>query len=325
MYHSMCMDVLTDVLQSIHVTSLVTGRLELAAPWAFRLEGGRAGFYVVTRGTCWLEVDDSGEPLELAGGDFVLLPHGHGHALRDGRHSRAVPVSHVMRPCPKSGAGCQPGGVFQNQGDGPVTSLVGGCFLFEDGGRTPLASALPAVIHIRGDGGSPVKWLETSLQFMASEMASGQPGAETVVSRLADILFVQAVRAHLAQSDHEASGWLRAIVDPQIGQALALIHQQPEASWTVESLASRVAMSRSAFAARFSELVEEPPLTYLTRWRMHRATRLLRTSPANVGEIAARVGYEAEAAFNKAFKRWIGVPPGAYRRVPEAITPRPLP
>jgi AraC-like DNA-binding protein len=168
-----------------------------------------------------------------------------------------------------------------------------------------------------------VKWLETSLQFMASEMASGQPGAETVVSRLADILFVQAVRAHLAQGRAGATGWLRAIVDPRIGPALSLIHQRPEEPWTVEALASRVAMSRSAFAARFTALVEEPPLTYLTRWRMHRATRLLRTSPANVGEIAARVGYEAEAAFNKAFKRWIGVPPGAYRRAPTPVAARP--
>ena len=316
------MDVLADVLESIRVKALVSGRLELAAPWGFRMEGGRSGFYVVTRGSCWLQVDGVEPPIQLTGGDFVLLPQGHAHALRDSQHTRAVPVAHVMRACPKSAKGCQPGGVYQNEGDGPVTTVVGGCFQFEDGHLTPLASALPPIIHVKGDGGSPVKWLESTLQFVASEMASGHPGAELVVNRLADILLVQAVRTHLAQVGEHGTGWLRAIVDPQIGEALALIHQQPAEPWTVESLAGRVAMSRSAFAARFAELVQEPPLTYLTRWRMHRATRLLRGTEANVGEIAARVGYDAQAAFNKAFKRWIGVAPGAYRRAPSTASLR---
>jgi AraC-like DNA-binding protein len=265
-----------------------------------------------------LQVDGVEPPLQLSGGDLVLLPQGHSHALRDSQQTRALPASQIIRACPQAAKGCQPGGVFQNGGDGPLTTIVGGCFQFEDGHLTPLSSALPPIIHVKGDGGSPVKWLESTLQFVTSEMASGQPGAEIVVNRLADILFVQAVRTHLAQVGEHGTGWLRAIVDPQIGEALALIHQKPEEPWTVELLAGRVGMSRSAFAARFAELVQEPPLTYLTRWRMHRATRLLRGSEANVGEIAARVGYDAQAAFNKAFKRWIGVPPGAYRRAPSA-------
>jgi transcriptional regulator GlxA family with amidase domain len=148
-------------------------------------------------------------------------------------------------------------------------------------------------------------------------MALGEPGFETIVSRLADILVVQAVRANLAQSGG-CKGWLRALIDPQIGRALSLIHEKPEDDWTVESLASKVGMSRSAFAARFAQLVEEPPLTYLTRWRMQKASRLLETSHAGVAEVAKRVGYDAEAAFSKAFKRWIGVAPGAYRRTSES-------
>ena len=149
-------------------------------------------------------------------------------------------------------------------------------------------------------------------------MASGGLGFETIVSQLADILVVQAVRAHLAHGGGGCKGWLRALVDPQIGRALSLIHEKPEDDWTVESLASKVGMSRSAFAARFAQLVEEPPLTYLTRWRRQKASRLLETSPAGVAEVAKRVGYDAEAAFSKAFKRWIGVAPGAYRRAWEA-------
>jgi AraC-like DNA-binding protein len=174
------------------------------------------------------------------------------------------------------------------------------------------------VVQFKGDAGTAVRWLEANLQFVASEIASGEPGFETIVSRLADILVVQAVRAHLARDSAGCKGWLRALIDPQIDRALSLIHEKPEDDWTVESLASKVGMSRSAFAARFAQLVEEPPLTYLTRWRMQKASRLLETSHAGVAEVAKRVGYDAEAAFSKAFKRWIGVAPGAYRRTAES-------
>ncbi|MGH9317548.1 MAG: AraC family transcriptional regulator [Thermoanaerobaculia bacterium] len=316
------MDVLTDVLEAVHLKSLFYGRLELTAPWGLRMDGGRPGFYVVTRGTCWLEVENVEEPVQLAGGDFFLLLRGQAHAVKDSRETSTLPVADVLGKCSGGGKGCQPGGVRHYGGGGALTTLVGGFFLFEEGEKNPLLSSLPPVIHVKGDRGTTVQWLEANLQFVASEMASGQPGALTVVSRLADILFVQAVRAHLAQSGEGAKGWLRALVDPQIGEALGLIHEKPEEPWTVESLASRVAMSRSAFAARFAHLVEEPPLTYLTRWRMQRATRLLRTGQASVGEIARRVGYDAEAAFSKAFKRSIGVAPGAYRRTRAQATPR---
>jgi len=312
------MDVLTDALEAIHLKSVIHGRLELSAPWGFRVAFGRSGFYVVTRGNCWLEVEGVAEPVQLASGDFVLLPHAQAHVLRDSRRTRAAPASEVFARCPKSTQGCQPGGIRRYGGGGALTTMVGGCFLFEDGAQNPLVASLPPVVHVKGDGGRAVQWLEASLQFVASEMASGQPGAETVVSRLADILFVQAVRAHLAQSAPETTGWLRALVDPQIGAALGLMHEKPEEAWTVEALAARVAMSRSAFAARFAQLVGEPPLTYLTRWRMQKATRLLRGGRASIGEVASRVGYEAEAAFSKAFKRWTGVAPGAYRRAEAA-------
>ena len=318
------MDVLTDALEAIHLKSVIHGRLELSAPWGFRVDFGHSGFYVVTRGNCWLEVDGVDEPVQLASGDFVLLPHRQPHVLRDSRRTKAAAASEVFARCPKSTQGCQPGGIRRYGGGGALTTMVGGCFLFEDGAQNPLVASLPPIVHVKGDGGRAVQWLEASLQFVASEMASGQPGAETVVSRLADILFVQAVRAHLAQSADETTGWLRALVDTQVGAALGLMHEKPEEPWTVEALASRVAMSRSAFAARFAQLVGEPPLTYLTRWRMQKATRLLRDRHASIGEVASRVGYEAEAAFSKAFKRWTGVAPGAYRRA-EAASPSPLP
>jgi AraC-like DNA-binding protein len=245
----------------------------------------------------------------------VLLPKGQSHVLRDHAGSAVLPADEVFSGCPSKG-GCQPGGLLKHGGGGALTVLISGCFTFEDAGsRNPLIAALPAVLHVRGDLGAPTHWLEASLQFVASEMASGQPGAQTVVSRLVDILLVQAVRAHLEQIGDAANGWLRALVDPQVGAALSAIHQQPEAPWTVESLAERAGMSRSGFAARFTQLVEEPPLTYLTDWRMQKASRLLRASASGLGDIAGRVGYETEAAFSKAFKRWAGMAPGAFRRV----------
>ena len=219
-----------------------------------------------------------------------------------------------MSGCDRVEHAPQTGAIVRYGGGGAATTLVAGYFSTEKGAPNLLFDSLPPVVHVKGDAGTTVRWLEANLQFVASEMASGEPGFETIVSRLADILVVQAVRAHLAQSGGGCKGWLRALVDPQIGRALSLIHEKPEDDWTVESLASKVGMSRSAFAARFTQLVEEPPLTYLTRWRMQKASRLLETSHAGVAEIAKRVGYDAEAAFSKAFKRWIGVAPGAYRR-----------
>ena len=307
------MDVLTDVLESIHVRSLVAGRFEFTAPWGLRMTRGVPGFYVVTRGMFWLEVEGLGDPIQLAGGDFVVLPKGQAHVIRDNRRTKALPCEDVLNSCANR-KGCQPGGVFQYGGGGAATTIVGGAFRIDDAASNPLIRSLPPIIHVRNDRGTPVEWLEATLHFVASEMAAGQPGAATVVSRLADILFVHAVRAHLAHAGDNATGWLRALVDPQIGQALGLIHQQPEQTWTVESLAEQVGMSRSAFAARFMQLVEEPPLTYLTRWRMTKASRLLRIGRASIGEISGQVGYEAEAAFSKAFKRWHGVAPGAYRK-----------
>jgi AraC-like DNA-binding protein len=307
------MDVLTDALEAIHITSVVSGRLELSAPWGMRKAPKSPGFFVVIRGSAWFEMDGMDAPLQIGGGDLVLLPHGLAHSLRDSLSTPLVPAEQIFSGCPQR-KDCQPGGVFAYGGGGALTTVVGGKIQFEDGANNPLLRALPPMIHVRGDNGTPMPWLETCLRFIATEMASGQPGASTIVSRLADILFVQAIRAHVLTRGDEAKGWLRALSDPQIGRALSMIHEHPGAPWSVESLAAEVAMSRSAFSARFSELVEEPPLTYLTRWRMQRASKLLRSSDETIAGVAAKVGYDAEAAFSKAFKRWLGTAPGAYRR-----------
>lgn len=308
------MDVLTDVMQTVRVRSNLYGRSELTAPWGLRIGGecGHAGFHVVSRGSCWLEVDGVERQIALAGGDFVLLPTGRAHCLRDNPETPAVPVEEVVKdwdcrePLRYGGGG----------GGGVLTSMVWGCFEFEGGGRNPLIESLPPMILVRGDGGPSVQWLQSTLHFVASETASGLPGAETVANRLTDILFVHAIRAHIAgcpTSGSRATGWLRALADPKIGQALQLMHEAPQKDWSVGTLAEAVAMSRSAFAAQFSALVGEPPLRYLTAWRMKKASHmLLRGEP--IAAIASALGYETDAAFGKAFKREMGATPGEFRR-----------
>jgi AraC-like DNA-binding protein len=158
------------------------------------------------------------------------------------------------------------------------------------------------------------EWLQMTLRLLTTEMQNSRPGSETLVTRLLDIIFVQALRTWIESLPPEQNGWLSALRDPKIGTALGLMHREPQRSWSVETLASEVAMSRSPFAARFTALVGEPPLAYLTGWRMHLAETLLTRDGLNVGEVAGRIGYESEAAFSKAFKRHFGQSPLAHRR-----------
>jgi AraC-like DNA-binding protein len=192
--------------------------------------------------------------------------------------------------------------------------LVSGRIEYDDRGGSAIFGILPPIIVLRGELVRSVPWLEPTLRTLACEAASGRPGALTVVNRLAEVVLVQIVRGHLASVDSDTDGFLAALADRQIGAALSLIHQSPNLAWTVQELAARVAMSRSAFAARFTRLVGEPPLHYVARWRMQKARNLLRDGRATIGEVAEAVGYESEAAFSKAFKRAVGTAPGAYRR-----------
>jgi AraC-like DNA-binding protein len=177
-----------------------------------------------------------------------------------------------------------------------------------------LTALLPPVIQVQGWRSAESEWIASTLRLMASEARAPRPGGEEVITRLADILVIQAIRVWLEQESSSASGWLSALRDPQVGRALAMIHRDPVREWRVETLAAEVAMSRSAFAERFSRLVGEAPMQYVTRWRMYLALDALRDERATVGEIALRLGYGSEAAFSRAFKRFLGVSPGAARR-----------
>jgi AraC-like DNA-binding protein len=192
--------------------------------------------------------------------------------------------------------------------------LICGCFRFTDVRGDKLLAALPAVIHVRSEQTTAGPWLAQTIGLLADEASAERPGAATVVNRLCDALFVYVLRSHLACLPADETTWLRALVDPQIGSALRLIHAEPSAPWTVAKLAAGAGMSRSAFAARFTDLVGEAPIAYATRWRLRTAAIALRGTRRDVADVAASAGYESTAAFSKAFRRLMGQPPAAYRR-----------
>ena len=199
-------------------------------------------------------------------------------------------------------------------GGGAPTTIISGWFRFGQTSVKPLKRLLPELILVKADQAQTLA-LHATLQLLASEMAEPAPGSEVMVNRLADILFIQCVRAHIASSSETCkSGWLRAIFDPKIGAALKAMHEKVENPWTVETLAAAAGMSRSAFALRFKELLGETPLEYLTNWRMYKATGLLQEDDRKLFEVAKSVGYDSDAAFSKAFKRVLGVAPREYRR-----------
>jgi len=306
------MDVLTDVLQHLRLHSLVYGRLEFSAPWGLRFpdHAGHPHFYLVSRGSCRLELE-GGEPVDLGQGDLAFLPHGSAHVLRDQAGSKVVAADTVVKGCGEWDGARR----FQFGGGGAQTALLGGFFRFEQGAFRPFIQSLPKLIHVREDGQS-APWFEAVRKLVLVETAEGRPGAKIMVSRLADILFIQALRAHMSECRSKQGGWIEALQDPKVGAVLSRIHQDPGRDWSVESMAEAGGMSRSAFAARFSALVGEAPLAYLTRWRMDKAEALLaRQEP--VGRVAKQVGYASAAAFSKAFKRQRGLAPGGLRKAPE--------
>ena len=310
------MDPLDDVFAAMRVADALYARLEASAPWglATRRVDGTARFGLMVRGGCWLTLDDdpARAPVALAAGDCFVIPHGRPYTLRDAPTSPTVNCVDVVR--------ANVGGVVRigQPGSGAQTTVISGWFHFDMDAARPLMDWLPPLLHIRMDQDRN-RLLQAALQLLAMETAQRGLGSGLVASRLADIVFVQAVRAHIETLDAEAeTGWLAALSDRRIAAALHLLHANVAARLTVEALAAAAGMSRSGFALRFKEKVGQSPLDYLTRWRMFRARQMLRQTDKAMVDVAGAVGYESEAAFNKAFKRVTGAAPGACRRGAQA-------
>jgi AraC-like DNA-binding protein len=317
--HDPGVDVLTDVLASLGLVGRLFCRSVLSAPWGLSFPSGSFGyFHVVERGSAWLGgLPGRAKPIALSLGDFVVLPQGTGHSLADVPGRRIVPIRDLVQETQS-----ERGVLLVHGGGGPETSLLCGAFGFRRWNGHPLVSLLPSVIHMRSGAAGRSEWLDPTLQLLGSESLCTRPGHDTVVTRLIDVLFIQVLRAWLEEgAPRHGHGWLGGLRDSRIARALAAMHEKPGRAWTVRDLASRAGMSRSPFAAHFSSLVGEPPLSYLTRWRMQVAATLFQDDPElTIGHVASHVGYESEPAFNKAFKRATGITPGAFRRQKGSVT-----
>ena len=312
-------DPLAETLHMLRLTGTLYCRGVLTAPWAIaipKLEGVMT-FLVVTSGACWVELE-GGEPRLLQQGSLALLPHGTPHVLSSAPGLEGDPLFDL--PVEKVSQRYE---IVTHGGGGELTRTMYGVVRFDDVAAQHLLALLPDIIAIDAWDDQTGGWLQSTLLFIANEAASLKPGGETVIMRLSDVVVIQAIRSWLETSPTADTGWLKALRDPQIGKALALMHRSPGADWSVESLADRVGMSRSAFAARFSDLVGQAPLKYLTEWRMRVArSRLIDTADA-LSAISIDLGYQSEAAFGRAFKRVFGEPPGSVRRA-EPHRPDPI-
>ncbi|UJR85649.1 AraC family transcriptional regulator [Sandaracinus amylolyticus] len=303
-------DPLGDALGFLRMSGVFCCRSELTASWGLALPAidETMSFHVVTAGGGWLELDGE-PPLRLEAGDLALVPHDRGHRLVSEPGVRAYRIDEL----PHEEVRERYAYLVHGTGGAP-TSLVCGSVRFEHESARVLVELLPRVIHVRASSAPEHEWMRSTIALLASEAKAMRPGGETILARLADLLVVHAIRDWMERAPREHEGWIAGLRDPQIGRALALVHRDPSRPWTLETLARAVGMSRSAFAARFTELLGEPAMTYVARWRMQIAHGMLARERAGLGEVAGKLGYSSEAAFSRAFKRYVGVSPGSLKR-----------
>lgn len=309
------LDPVAEVLRAIRVERTCYCRSELSAPWGMTVcPSARAGFHFVAEGSAWLLTD--GAPLRLERGDVVFLVD-RPHAVASGPDVVCQPFGSLpFEPLGTCAARLVHGG------GGPPTLLLSGSMQIAPEDH-PLWSALPPVLLPAGGAGRSA-WVEISLATLRQEVSAFGAGSDAFLTRLAELLFIDAVRGWMRQEGNRATGWLAALHDPRLGRALARLHRDPAGPVTVDGLAAQAGMSRSVFCERFREAVGVPPLQYATRLRMQLAARMLHEPGASTGSVAERLGYGSEAAFGRAFKRHMGVAPGAARRAQrEPSTPAP--
>jgi AraC-like DNA-binding protein len=300
-------DLLSEVLRDLRLARASYGRSELTAPWGIAVpfrEGVR--FHAVLDGHCWIRAKNL-RPLLLEKGDVLLLPHGTEHTMSDLPARRPLPLADAKPALIGNGT------YELKSGGNGARSLIVCCTIgFEGPTANPLLELLPPVMHVRhADHGNAD--LSSLLAMMASEVEGQRIGSATVMARLADIVMTQVIRAWVEARPDELTGWLAAVQDPQIGAALARIHRSPGEDWTVERLAALAGLSRSRFSLRFRRLLSVSPARYLLQWRLRLAASWLRNGYMPLSQVASELGYESEASFSRAFKRFMGVSPGAVR------------
>lgn len=320
------MDALSDVLRAVKLSGAVFLNAEFSAPWCIE---GRAeaslcaaflptskrvvSYHLIAEGSCWAQLaGDEGVALRLSAGELLVVPQGETHVM-----GSALDLPRILSaPLLADQMDTTPGEVMRLTygGGGAKTRVVCGFLACDEVLSNPLLASLPRIFKVDVRNGSGSAWLESSLRFAAEEAAVSRAGSATVLAKLSELLFVEAVRRCIDTLPEGEKNWLAGLRDRFVGRALSLLHSQPAYAWTVDELARRVGLSRSALAQRFSDFLGQPPMQYLARWRLQIAAQQLRDGKKSLADVAEHVGYDSEAAFNRAFKREFGMPPATWRK-----------
>ena len=316
------MDALSDVLKSVRLEGALYLNAEFSAPWCLRGRYGQTSvrerlagaeqvvfFHFLTEGRCKIRLEEGGEVLDAVAGDLILFPRDDRHLM--GSHLHVAPLetenlNHASGPTELVR--------IRHGGGGEATRFVCSYLACSRNICRPLLDALPRMVRIPIGDGHASALLRELLSAGVRESGYSRPGGDSMLAKLAELMFVEALRRYIESLPPDGKGWLAGVRDAQIGRALALLHADPGRPWTVDALAREAAMSRSALAERFAALVGEPPMQYLTRWRLALAAQMLRSGRDAVARVAERSGYESETAFSRAFKREFGMPPAGWRK-----------
>ncbi|MFZ6647609.1 AraC family transcriptional regulator [Undibacterium sp. TJN25] len=302
----MLIDPFSEILKLVNAESLLTGGFAAGGTWAIRFPApDKIKFAVVAKGGCWIRIEGEPEAVYAVAGDVLLLNAPRSFVLASDSATLPEASVNAMELFGK-------GNNYATVGDGKDFSYLGGHVLLDPSSGRLLADVLPPWIHIRAASSQATK-LQWLVEQLVHERASTLPGASLVSAQLAQIMFIQILRAHLETSESFGAGWLRALGDHRVAPALRLMHSDPSRAWHLEELAEAVAMSRTSFALHFKKVVGVAPLSYLTQWRMHLAERALRTGDVSVAALAWSLGYTSESAFSTAFKRATGKAPKNYQ------------
>lgn len=313
-------DVLSTVLRAVRLDGAFYYNAEFSAPWTAEAPPAREVapllapgaehlivYHVLLGGSGYACLTD-GPRTALEPGDVVLFPHGDSHCLGAGRVTNRIPPE-LAYPHWKA----KSLEMVRFGGGGEVSRLVCGYLVCEPQLSAVVLSGLPRMITLNIREGGSGDWLEQSIRFSVNQTTAADPAGRAVLTKLAEAVFVETIRCYIQSLPMSQSGWIAGLQDPDVGRALALLHQNPKPGWTVAELAKQVGVSRSVLAERFTRYLGEPPISYLTNWRLQIGAQLLASSNRGVADIAGEVGYESEAAFNRAFKRKFGEPPARYR------------
>lgn len=315
------MDALSELLKVVELKGALFYNAEYSAPWSFQAPAAPAIasylnvtsghlilYHMVTQGSAWARIGT--EPkLDLGPGDIVIFPHGDSHQMGNGAAyalvSHEEEIQHIVSQGLKAARFGQ---------GGEVTKFVCGYLVCDPQLSRVLLGALPPILKVSTRTSESGRWIEQSVLLSVAHATSASPGSEAVLAKLSETLFVETLRQYISALPQNEKGWLAGVRDPEVGKALALLHRETARGWTIAELAREVGVSRSVLAERFRHYLGEAPIGYLTRWRLHLAARMLETTTSSVAQIGSTVGYDSEAAFNRAFKRQFGQPPARYRK-----------